>query len=139
MNRKEYKRTGVVLVIVAVLQYIILECVVSTVTDIAWLENVSFILLVALLSGGMGMMINARNQNSYKKVLIEEKDERNKQIKLSSCGVTLFISLMGYIGVFIYMKNTGIISGIQTAIFGIPVFIGALAYGLSTLYFRRRI
>ena len=47
-------------------------------------ENVSFILLVALLSGGTGMMINARNQNSYKKVLIEEKDERNKQIKLSS-------------------------------------------------------
>lgn len=139
MNRKEYKRIGVVLVIGAVLQYIILGCVVSTVTDIAWLENVSLILLVALLSGGVGMMINARNQNSYKKVLIEEKDERNKRIKLSSCGVTLFISLISYIGVFIYMKNTGIISGIQTAIFGIPVFIGALAYGLSDLYFRRRI
>lgn len=139
MNRKEYKRTAVALVIVAVLQYIILECVVSTVTDIAWIENVSFIFLVALLSGGMGMMINARNQNSYKKVLIEEKDERNKQIKLSSCGVTLFISLISYIGVFIYMKNIGIISGIQTAILGIPVFIGALAYGLTTLYFRRRI
>lgn len=99
----------------------------------------SLILLVALLSGGVGMMINARNPNSYKKVLIEEKDERNKQIKLSSCGVTLFISLISYIGVFIYMKNTGIISGIQTAIFGIPVFIGALAYGLSILYFRNRI
>lgn len=139
MNRKEYKRIGVVLVIGAVLQYIILGCVVSNVTDIAWLENVSLILLVALLSGGVGMMINARNQNSYKKVLIEEKDERNKQIKLSSCGVTLFISLISYIGVFIYMKNTDIISGIQTAIFGIPVFVGALAYGLSTLYFRRRI
>lgn len=139
MNRKEYKRIGVVLVIGVVLQYIILGCVVSTVTDIAWIENVSLILLVALLSGGMGMMINARNQNSYKKVLIEEKDERNKQIKLSSCGVTLFISLISYTGVFIYMKNTGIISGIQTAIFGIPVFIGTLAYGLSTLYFRKRI
>lgn len=139
MNRKEYKRTGVVLVIVAVLQYIVLGCVVSTVTDIAWLENVSLILLVALLSGGVGMMINARNQNSYKKVLIEEKDERNKQIKLSSCGVTLFISLISYIGVFIYMKDTGIISEIQIAILGIPVFIGALTYGLSTLYFRNRI
>lgn len=127
------------MVIVAVLQYIVLGCVVSTVTDIAWLENVSLILLVALLSGGVGMMINARNQNSYKKVLIEEKDERNKQIKLSSCGVTLFISLISYIGVFIYMKDTGIISGIQIAIFGIPVFIGALTYGLSTLYFRNRI
>ncbi len=45
MNRKEYKRTGVVLVIGAVLQYIILGCVVSTVTDIAWLENVNLILL----------------------------------------------------------------------------------------------
>ena len=99
----------------------------------------SLILLVALLSGGVGMMINARNPNSYKKVLIEEKDERNKQIKLSSCGVTLFISFIGYIGVFIYMKNTGIISGIQTAIFCIPVFVGTLAYGLSTLYFRNRI
>lgn len=99
----------------------------------------SLILLVALLSGGVGMMINARNPNSYKKVLIEEKDERNKQFKLSSCGVTLFISLISYIGVFIYMKNTGIISGIQTAIFGIPVFIGSLTYGLSTLYFRNRI
>lgn len=99
----------------------------------------SLILLVALLSGGVGMMINARNPNSYKKVLIEEKDERNKQFKLSSCGVTLFISLISYIGVFIYMKNTGIISGIQTAIFCIPVFIGALAYGLSILYFRNRI
>lgn len=139
MNRKEYKRTGVVLVIVAVLQYIVLGCVVSTVTDIAWIENVSLILLVVLLSGGMGMMLNVRNPNSYKKVLIEEKDERNKQIKLSSCGVTLFISFIGYIGVFIYMKNTGIISGIQTAIFCIPVFVGTLAYGLSTLYFRRRI
>ena len=97
------------------------------------MENVSLILLVVLLSGGVGMMINARNLNSYKKVLIEEKDE------LSSCEVTLFISLISYIGVFIYMKNTGIISGIQTAIFGIPVFIGSLTYGLSTLYFRNRI
>lgn len=103
------------------------------------MENVSLILLVVLLSGGMGMIINARNPNSYKKVLIEEKDERNKQIKLNSCGVTLFISFISYIGVFIYMKNTGIISGTQTAILGIPVFVGALEYGLSTLYFRKRI
>ncbi len=139
MNRKEYKRIGVVLVIVAALQYIILGCVVSTVTDIAWIENVSLILLVVLLSGGTGMMINARSQNSYKKVLIEEKDERNKLIKLSSCGVTLFISFISYIGVFIYMKNTGIISGTQIAVFGIPVFVGSLVYGLSTLYFRKRI
>ncbi len=139
MNRNKYKRIGIALLIIAVLQYLIFGCLVSTVNDIAWLENVSFMLLVTLICCGTGMMINARNENSYKKARIEEKDERNKMINLNSCTVTLFISFFSYIGVFIYMKNTGILSGLQLAVFIIPVVIGALAYGLSVVYFRNRI
>jgi len=139
MNRKEYKRTGAVLVIIAVSQFLILGCVVRTVCDIEWLEDASFLLFVALLSCGTGMLINARNEKNYKKIQIEEKDERNKLINLNSCGVTLFISIICYVGVFIYMKSAGIISGLQVVVFGIPVYVGSLVYGLSVLYFRKRI
>ena len=139
MSRKEYKKIGVVLTIGAVLQYLVIGCIVGTKMDIAWLENASRIVMVALLSGGIGMIITARNDKSFKKSVIEDKDERNKLINLNACAVTLFVAFISYVGVFVYMKNAGIITGMQVVIFCIPILIGCLVYGLSTLYFKNRI
>ena len=139
MSREKYRKIGVGITIGAVLQYLILGCIVSTVTDAAWLENVSRLLMCALLAGGIGMIIIARNDKSYKKSMIEDKDERNKLINLNACAVTLFVAFICYVGVFVYMKNAGIITGMQVVIFCIPILIGCLVYGLSTLYFKNRI
>ena len=139
MSRKGYKRIGVILIISAVLQYVILGCIVSTTTGIAWLESISSMLMCIAVTVGIVMVINARTEKSYKKSLIEEKDERNNLISLSACRVTLFVALISYMGVFVYMKNAGIISGMQILILNMPVLIGCLAYGLSILYFQKRI
>ena len=138
MNRKEYKKIGIILVIVAILQYLILGCITCKLTGLTWLENVSFMLMCALLAGGIGMQITARNEKSYKKTMIEDKDERNQLIDLSACRVTLFVALISYAGVFIYLKNAGILSGLQIAIYCIPALVGAIVYGLATLYFKKR-
>ena len=139
MSRKGYKRIGVILIISAVLQYVILGCIVSTTTGIAWLESISSMLMCIAVTVGIVMVINARTEKSYKKSLIEEKDERNNLISLSACRVTLLVALISYMGVFVYMKNAGIISGMQILILNMPVLIGCLAYGLSILYFQKRI
>ena len=34
--------------------------------------------MIALLAGGIGMLITARNDKSFKKSRIEDKDERNR-------------------------------------------------------------
>ena len=141
MSRKAYKRFGVILIISAVLQYVILGCIVSTLGSIVWLESVSSILMCILVTVGIIMVINARNEKSYKKSLIEEKDERNNLISLSACRVTLFVALISYMGVFIYMKNAGIINGLQLLIFDMPVLMlsrnGCIGRGSLTLIRRR--
>lgn len=139
MSREKYRKIGIALTIGALLQYFILGCIVSTKMDVAWLESASRVLMCALLAGGIGMIIISRNDKSYKKSMIEDKDERNKLINLNACAVTLFVAFISYVGVFVYMKNAGIIAGMQIVIFCIPILIGCLVYGLSTLYLKKRI
>jgi hypothetical protein len=85
------------------------------------------------------MIFRARDDKSYKKSMIEENDERNKLLNLKACTVTLIVGFFCYVGVFVYMTSTGILSGVQLAVFGIPVFVGTLAYVLSMIYFSKRI
>ena len=138
MNRKKYKMIGVVLFIAAFLQYIVLGCIVSRLAASEWLENISTILMFSLSSAGMAMLVNARSEKSYKKVLIEEQDERNKLINLSACGAALVVAFFSYVGVFVYLRSAGIISGMQTLIISIPVFAGVIAYGVAAFYYSKR-
>ncbi len=139
MNRKKYKGLGIVLVVVAILQFLVLGCIVRKLTGAQWLETASEIVMCALLSGGIGMIFRARDDKSYKKSMIEENDERNKLLNLKACTVTLIVGFFCYVGVFVYMTSMGILSGAQLALFGIPVFVGTLAYVLSMIYFSKRI
>ena len=139
MNRTKYKRIGIVLVVLAVLQFLILGGIVRKLTGAEWLGTASKIVMCGLLSGGIGMIFRARDDKSYKKMMIEENDERNKLLNLKACTVTLIVGFFCYVGVFVYMTSAGILSGAQYAVFGIPIFIGTLAYVFSMFYFNKRI
>ncbi len=139
MSRKKYKGVGIVLVIIAVLQFIVFGCVVKTQTGAEWLWTASEIVMFGLMSGGVGMIYRAKDDKSYKKMMIEEKDERNKLINLKACAVALVVGVFCYIGVFVYMTSTEILNGTQLAVFAGPIVVGMLAYIFSMIYFDKRI
>ncbi len=139
MNRKKYKRVGIVLVCLAILQFIVFGCIVKTMTGAEWLWTVSQIVMCGLLSGGVGMIYKAKNDKRFKKMMIEEKDERNKLINLKAYAVTLTVVIFCYIGVMVYVLSMEPLDGTLLNVLSIPIAAGFLAYLFSMFYYDKRI
>lgn len=138
MSRKKYRKIAFALLVIALVQFFAFGCILSTLMQLEWLKGISELILLVFIVTGSGMLVSSRSDKSYKQLVIDENDERNQSIIFKACSIALFVALICLAGVYIYLKSIGVIVGMLTVVFLAPVYIGAIAFAIAMLVFRKK-
>lgn len=136
MSRKGYRVLGWVMIATAIVLYVVVA-VVRKMTGLGVVSGLGNLLNVALLSGGIGLLIISRNDKKFKEYKRNE-DERLAAIRGKSAFITLFTVLISYAAAVTVILNMVKLDTWVIVLLMIPLAVGLIAEIASTVYFDKK-
>lgn len=138
MSRKKYWDLGWIVIASGFIISILLICIEHSLeTD--FLNDIGPQLLFGFICAGVNMLANSKDEDTYKKWKIREKDERNQLIEAKAAKVALVVCLLLGLGVNVYIKHCFDFSFFQKIVVDMPFIIGIIAYGISDLVLQKKL
>lgn len=137
-ERKKWIKIGSLLLILAVLQYVVVGIILTKLYDLGWIERLSSFVSVGLFGGGLGAILQSRSDKIYKKHIIEEQDERNRQIIGIAASVAYYVLLVSECLVYSYIIWFIKLTIAQRLIIISPIFISIVVGGVVISYLKRK-